>query len=124
MFDHLTVAANVGFSPRATPERTAALTDALDLTGLVNRPVGECSGGQAQRVAVARALYRRARLALPVVAFDEPSAALDAETEASLWRALRAEADGGAVVLLISHRDSARAIADQVIDLAAAEVPA
>ena len=59
-----------------------------------------------------------------MVAFDEPSAALDAETEASLWRALRAEADGGAVVLLISHRDSARAIADQVIDLAAAEVPA
>tara|TARA_B100000378_G_scaffold81571_2_gene63975 strand:- start:6903 stop:8525 length:1623 start_codon:yes stop_codon:yes gene_type:complete len=103
---------------------TAACADDVDPQKVLGVQGAGLSGGQAQRVAVARALYRRARLALPVVAFDEPSAALDAETEASLWRALRAEADGGAVVLLISHRDSARAIADQVIDLAAAEVPA
>ena len=103
---------------------TAACADDVDPQKVLGVQGAGLSGGQAQRVAVARALYRRAHLALPVVAFDEPSAALDAETEASLWRALRAEADGGAVVLLISHRDSARAIADQVIDLAAAEVPA
>jgi len=82
------------------------------------------SGGQSQRVAVARALYRHARGWGAVVALDEPSAALDAGTEADLWRSVRAVADDGAIVLLVSHRTSARAIADQVVTLQQAEVPA
>lgn len=76
------------------------------------------SGGQAQRVAVARAFYRRLRGRATVVALDEPSSALDAETEAALWHAVRGMADDGATVLLVSHRRSAREIADQVVTLA------
>ena len=76
------------------------------------------SGGQAQRVAVARAFYRRLRGSATVVALDEPSSALDAETEAALWHAVRGMADDGATVLLVSHRRSAREIADQVVTLA------
>ncbi|MBN9177942.1 MAG: thiol reductant ABC exporter subunit CydD [Microbacterium sp.] len=76
------------------------------------------SGGQAQRVAVARALYRHLRGLAAVVALDEPSSALDAETEDALWRAVRGVADEGATVLLVSHRRSARAIADVVVTLA------
>ena len=76
------------------------------------------SGGQAQRVAVARAFYRRLRGHATVVALDEPSSALDAETEAALWHAVRGMADDGATVLLVSHRRSAREIADQVVTLA------
>lgn len=76
------------------------------------------SGGQAQRVAVARAFYRRLRGYATVVALDEPSSALDAETEAALWHAVRGMADDGATVLLVSHRRSAREIADQVVTLA------
>lgn len=82
------------------------------------------SGGQAQRVAVARAFYRHLRGRGPVLALDEPSAALDAATEAELWASLRAVARGGATVLLVSHRASARTIADQVVRLDAAEVTA
>lgn len=82
------------------------------------------SGGQAQRVAVARAFYRHLRGFGPVIALDEPSAALDPATEADLWRSLRTLADLGAAVLLVSHRASARAIADQVVRLDAAEVSA
>ncbi|MET2010411.1 thiol reductant ABC exporter subunit CydD [Microbacterium chocolatum] len=81
------------------------------------------SGGQAQRVAVARAVYRLLRGRACVLALDEPSAALDAETEARLWTALRGLADDGACVLLISHRTSAHPIADQVVPLRAV-VPA
>jgi len=72
------------------------------------------SGGQAQRVAVARALYRLGSGAR-VLALDEPSSALDAATERRLWASVRAAADDGATVLLVSHRESARAIADQVV---------
>ncbi len=78
------------------------------------------SGGQAQRVAVARAVYRLLRGRARVLALDEPSAALDAETEARLWSAVRGLADAGACVLLVSHRTTAHAIADQVVRLHAA----
>ncbi|MFJ2543968.1 thiol reductant ABC exporter subunit CydD [Microbacterium sp. NPDC087589] len=75
------------------------------------------SGGQAQRVAVARALYRQAQRPDAVLALDEPSSALDPETEQRLWNSLRARADAGATVLLVSHRRSARDVADQLIEL-------
>ncbi|SDO96291.1 ATP-binding cassette, subfamily C, CydD [Microbacterium sp. ru370.1] len=75
------------------------------------------SGGEAQRVAVARALYRARVAGSPVLVLDEPSSALDATTEAHLWATLRREADAGRGVLLVSHRRSARAIADRVVAL-------
>ncbi|WP_426188115.1 thiol reductant ABC exporter subunit CydD [Microbacterium sp. TWP3-1-2b2] len=75
------------------------------------------SGGQAQRVAVARALYRHAADPGRVLMLDEPSSALDADTEARLWSALRDRADAGATILLVSHRRTARAIADHVVTL-------
>ncbi|WP_431075645.1 thiol reductant ABC exporter subunit CydD [Microbacterium phyllosphaerae] len=75
------------------------------------------SGGQAQRVAVARALYRQAARPDAVLALDEPSSALDSDTEERLWASLRARADAGAMILLVSHRRSARAIADHVVEL-------
>ena len=54
-----------------------------------------------------------------VIALDEPSSALDAATEAALWHGIRGLADDGATVLLISHRRSAREIADRVVTLSA-----
>lgn len=75
------------------------------------------SGGQAQRVAVARALYRQAQRPDAVLALDEPSSALDPDTEERLWTSLRARADAGATILLVSHRRSARAIADHIVEL-------
>jgi ATP-binding cassette subfamily C protein CydD len=80
------------------------------------------SGGQAQRVAVARALYRLRSTGARVLALDEPSSALDAGTEAALWRALRAVADEGAGILLVSHRTSARVIADEIVRMPRARV--
>ena len=80
------------------------------------------SGGQAQRVAVARAIHRHLSGRAPVIALDEPSSALDATTEAALWRALRDIADAGATIVLVSHRRSARGIADTVVALEPAGV--
>ena len=82
------------------------------------------SGGQAQRVAVARAIYRYLSGAASVLAVDEPSAALDADTEARLWSRVRELADTGATILLVSHRTSARTIADEVVVLEPQGVPA
>lgn len=80
------------------------------------------SGGQAQRVAIARALYRLRSGRARVLALDEPTSALDSATEAHLWQTLRRVADTeGAGVLLVSHRRSARAVADRILSLPALE---
>lgn len=125
-----TVAQNIRLGDDDMPERT--VREALALVGLgaldPARMLGVqgagLSGGQAQRVAVARALARHLRGHAPVLALDEPSAALDADAEAHLWRSLRQVADAGALIVLVSHRESARAIADRVVRLSGAEVTA
>jgi ATP-binding cassette subfamily C protein CydD len=100
-------------------ERALALAcaDGIDAALPLGVQGAGLSGGQAQRVAVARALYRHLRGSASVIALDEPSSALDAATEQRLWAAVRLLADEGATVLLVSHRTSARAIADQVVTI-------
>jgi len=125
-----TVAENIALGDPAPDPATVAR--ALSLAGAVDvdpqRELGVqgagLSGGQAQRVAVARAIHRHLAGAASVLALDEPSAALDAQTEDVLWRNLRELADAGATVLLVSHRTTARAYADRVVRLQTAEVPA
>ena len=96
-----------------------AQADALDPDQDLGVQGAGVSGGQAQRLAVARAVFRHLRGRAPVIALDEPSSALDAATEAALWHGIRGLADDGATVLLISHRRSAREIADRVVTLSA-----
>ncbi|MDP8930565.1 MAG: ABC transporter ATP-binding protein/permease [Actinomycetota bacterium] len=69
----------------------------------------DLSGGQWQRVALARTIFRDADL----VVLDEPTAALDPDAEAQLFRRMRQLADGRAV-LLISHRFSTVRSADRI----------
>jgi ATP-binding cassette subfamily B protein len=69
----------------------------------------ELSGGQWQRIAVARGFYRDAALLI----CDEPTAALDARAEHALFERIRAHADGR-TVLLITHRLASVRHADQV----------
>jgi ATP-binding cassette subfamily C protein CydD len=118
-----TVAENVALgdpNPDAEGIRSAldaACADAIDAGRMLGVQGSGLSGGQAQRVAVARALYRHASDPRRMLALDEPSSALDPQTEARLWRSLRERADAGATILLVSHRRSAREIADQVVAL-------
>jgi ATP-binding cassette subfamily B protein len=72
------------------------------------------SGGQAQRVAAARALARRPAL----LVVDDLSSALDAATEAALWdRILTAVDLDGTGVLVVTHRPAVLARADEVVTL-------
>jgi ATP-binding cassette, subfamily C, bacterial CydD len=71
------------------------------------------SGGELRRLALARALIRRAVL----VVLDEPTAGLDRENELLVGEALR-KLVPGRTVLVISHRDELLAGADRVVELA------
>lgn len=103
------VLADLGFSP-ADPQLRLDREIGVHGAGL--------SGGQAHRLALARALFRARSRDCPLLLLDEPSAALDAATEAQLLRTLKVEAASGRTVLVISHRSALSEAADRVIDLA------
>ena len=93
----------------------AALT-ALESVGLAARAEhrgNELSGGEQQRVAVARALIKAPCLVLA----DEPTAQLDTETSRSVIALLREAADSGTAVVFATHDESATGLADRVIHM-------
>ena len=117
LFPHLSVSANVGFSPRATPERVDHLLDVLHLRSIADRRPSECSGGQAQRAAVARALAGSPSLLL----LDEPSTALDTASRLRIHGLLGA--DYRPATLLVTHDpEEAAGVADRVIQLDAGRI--
>ena len=117
LFPHLNVAQNVAYSlprgqRRTTDRRVAMLLSSLRLTGLESRRTWELSGGEQQRVGLARALAAEPKLLL----LDEPFASLDSELRRALRRELRSMlADTPVPVLLVTHdREEALALGDEV----------
>ena len=102
----------------AGASRAAALAEAgdwfarLDLDGLQRRRSGELSGGQAQRVALARGLVSR-----PEVLFaDEPTGALDSLTGEQVMELLTGTArEQGTTVVLVTHEPRVAAYADREV---------
>jgi ABC-type multidrug transport system fused ATPase/permease subunit len=107
----------------ATEDELVAATKAAELYDFISRSpdgfdtrVGDqglaLSGGQAQRLAIARAFLKNA----PIVVLDEPTSQIDVETEALLNRALQ-RLTANKTVLLIAHRLSTIEQADRILVL-------
>ena len=101
LFPHLTARANIAFGLHEwrREEREARITEMLQLfeaSSLADRRPGELSGGEQQRIALARALAPRPELLL----LDEPFAALDVAAKAAIIENLRAS---GVPVMYVSH---------------------
>ncbi|MEA2252995.1 MAG: lipoprotein-releasing system ATP-binding protein [Solirubrobacteraceae bacterium] len=101
-----------GSAPEA-PRRGRALIDELGLNGAAGRLPHELSGGEQQRLAVARALVHDPALVLA----DEPTGNLDVEAGAAVLELLRGAADGGRAVVVVTHDEAATAAADRVLRL-------
>ncbi|GII55744.1 macrolide ABC transporter ATP-binding protein [Planotetraspora thailandica] len=97
---------------KARKEALAVLGE-IGIADLAGRFPDELSGGQRQRVAIARALVGERRLILA----DEPTGALDTATGDDILRLLRARADAGAAVLLVTHEPRYAGWADRVVFL-------
>ena len=117
------VAQNISrFEPDADPEAIRAAAEAAGAHEMIvsledgyGTQIGErgtaLSAGQAQRIALARALYRDPFL----VVLDEPNSNLDAEGEAALTQAILGVRARGGIVVVIAHRPSAIAGVDLVL---------
>ncbi|WP_282824709.1 ABC transporter ATP-binding protein [Gulosibacter sediminis] len=124
LFPYRTVAKNLAYGlevagmPKAQRRaRVAEMLDLVDLPGYEERSVQTLSGGQAQRVALARSLAVTPQLLL----LDEPLSALDTELRGRLAVDLRdiLKSTGTAAIYVTHDRQEATTIADRVVDLAA-----
>ena len=122
LFPHLNVAKNISYSlmiqgtkQKLMDEKVAEALELVGLTHLSQREVFKLSGGEAKRIAVARALVAQPKVLL----LDEPLNGLDKELHArllaDLGTLLRLR---GTTTLHVTHdQDEANAIADRVLDI-------
>ncbi len=120
LFPHLSAEANVEFGLSGLPaaERRSRSQEALEsfrIAGLKSRKPGQISGGERQRVALARSLVTIPRLLL----LDEPLAALDAATKSKIIDDLRAWNQRHRIpILYVTHsREEVFALGDGVLIL-------
>jgi octopine/nopaline transport system ATP-binding protein len=107
LWSHMTILENVVEAPihvqkRPKPEALAEGMALLEKVGIADKAKhypSHLSGGQQQRAAIARALAMRPRVML----FDEPTSALDPELVGEVLRVMRALAEEGRTMLVVTH---------------------
>jgi ATP-binding cassette subfamily C protein len=117
-----TVRDNIARMQEAEPSAVLAAARAAGVHALIGRlPFGYdtqltdttalLSGGQMQRIALARALFGDPQL----LVLDEPNSNLDADGERALMDSIEAAKSRGAIVVLIAHRPSLMSCADEIV---------
>ena len=107
LFPHLSVGENVAFGLKMRGinraeqvEQAIAMLDQVQLTGFENRKPSELSGGQAQRVALARSLVIQPKVLL----LDEPLSALDASLRGDMQDLIvRLQHETGVTMIIVTH---------------------
>jgi putative ABC transport system ATP-binding protein len=124
LFPTLTALENVQCGVEITRRAKDARARAIEVLGQVglgdrlHHYPSELSGGEQQRVAIARALAT----GNPLLLADEPTGDLDFRTGVQILELLRAQADAGRTVIVVTHNREISRIADRVIELGSGAV--
>ena len=122
LFPHLTAIENIKLAPmnvrkisaEEATERGMALLEKVELKDKADVYPEQLSGGQQQRVAIARALAMQPQ----IMFFDEPTSALDPEMIGEVLDAMRAMAEEGMTMMIVSHEMGfIREAADRILFL-------
>jgi putative ABC transport system ATP-binding protein len=116
---YLTVEQNIalpldllGVAAAERSRRTAEMMEAVGVAALARRYARELSGGEVQRIAIARALVHKPRLVLA----DEPTGNLDPRSAAQILELLRTQIKANSAAgLLITHSRTAADTADRIL---------
>jgi ABC-2 type transport system ATP-binding protein len=104
-------AAYFGIPASASMPRATALLEQLGIADKAPAKVDEMSGGQQQRLMIARALIHEPR----VIFLDEPTVGLDPQTRLALWEILRSlHAEGRTIVMTTHYMEEADKLCDRV----------
>ncbi len=123
LFPHLTVLRNVslaqvrtlGRSEREADARSMQLLERVGLADKAGHYPARCSGGQQQRIAIARALALEPQLML----FDEPTSALDPELGLEVLAVMKELAGEGMSMIVVTHEmHFAETVSDRVVVMA------
>ncbi|MFC6354627.1 amino acid ABC transporter ATP-binding protein [Luethyella okanaganae] len=123
LFPHYTVLRNVAFpqekilgrSREEAEQRALTLLERVGLKDKADQHPGRCSGGQQQRIAIARALALNPRAML----FDEPTSALDPEVGVEVLAVMRELAHAGMTMIVVTHEmQFARDVGDHLVVMA------
>jgi molybdate transport system ATP-binding protein len=127
LFPHLTVLQNVEYGLAHLPHRqqhdlSATILEAFRISSLAQRKISGVSGGERQRVALARTLVTDPQVLL----LDEPLTALDASTKAKIISDLRSWNEAHRIpILYVTHsRDEVFALGERVLALNAGRIVA
>ena len=124
LFPALTAAENVQCAIEISGAPKGARQKAIDVLGRVGLAdridhfPTELSGGEQQRVAIARALAT----GNPVLVADEPTGDLDYRTGVQVLEVLRAQAEDGHTVIVVTHNREISRIADRVVELSGGRI--
>ncbi len=127
LFPHMTVLENLTLSPiwiRKMPLKKARelayhYLERVRIPDLANKYPGQCSGGQQQRIAIARCLCMSPKIML----FDEPTSALDPEMIKEVLDVMVDLAGSGMTMVCVTHEMGfARTVADRVVFMDAGEI--
>jgi polar amino acid transport system ATP-binding protein len=123
LFPHMTVLKNIslpqqrvlGRSKTDADERSMQLLTRVGLQAKANQYPARCSGGQQQRIAIARALALDPKIML----FDEPTSALDPELGLEVLAVMKELADGGMTMIVVTHEmHFAETVSDRLVIMA------
>jgi putative ABC transport system ATP-binding protein len=123
LFPALTALENVQFGADVAGRSCAqeVAREVLGQVGLASRAnhfAHQLSGGEQQRVAIARALAT----GNPILLADEPTGELDFRTGVQILELLRAQAQGGKTVLVVTHNREISRVGDRVIELSSGHI--
>ncbi|SEB47631.1 amino acid ABC transporter ATP-binding protein [Arthrobacter woluwensis] len=123
LFPHMTALKNISFPQQRVlgrgkeeaDERAMQLLERVGLKDKANQHPGRCSGGQQQRIAIARALA----LDPSIMLFDEPTSALDPEVGLEVLAVMRELAADGMTMVVVTHEmQFARDVSDTLVVMA------
>lgn len=113
VYENITLPMEISGNRRNLKNRAKEVLDMVGMSDYINKKVTTLSGGEQQRICIARAIIQQPEIILA----DEPCGNLDTYNSNIIMKLLRRISDNGGTVLLITHNSEAAMQTDRIITL-------